>query len=62
MWSSIAKAIAALFSFITKRNEDKNAPDVKAAAKANRENAAVEAETKAVIEENENEIRKNLSE
>ncbi len=58
----IFKFLAEFMGFASKRTDLKNAPDVKAAAKANQENANVDRETKAVSTENTPDIQKNLSE
>jgi hypothetical protein len=62
MIKSILSIVASILGIVRKRNEDKNASNVQKAARANAENKAVEAETKATAEEDEEQIRKNLSE
>lgn len=63
------KAIAAFFSaigaalgLVSRRNELKNTPEMQAAARAQQENAQRDAESKAVGDEDEKTIRRNLSE
>jgi hypothetical protein len=53
---------ASLLGIARRRNEDKNAPDVKAAAKAQQEVDQEGKETKAVAEQDADAVRKGLSE
>lgn len=61
MFTEALKAVGEALGIIGTVTKAKNAPDVKAAAKGASEQAEVDKETKAVVEGDEETIRKNLS-
>lgn len=60
--TEVAKAAAEALRLAADVQEQKNAPDVKAAEKAQDDVDAVSAETKAVADQNAEAVRKNIAE
>ena len=62
MWGAILELLAKTVSFLTKRQELVNEPDIKESKKAQQEQDFVDKIRKEIYNKDENEIRKDLSE